>query len=80
MAENSFEGPADPAAAATGRPRGRRFDPLSLIAGLGALAGSGYVFLEGPVWIGHVDPRWVIAGIAVVIGVILLAASLRKDR
>ncbi|MBB3662060.1 MULTISPECIES: hypothetical protein [Prauserella salsuginis group] len=79
MAEqNPFEHPTD--SAATGTSPRRRFDPLSLVAGLAALGGTGYVFLDGPAWIGHVDPRWLIAGIAVLIGVGMLAASLRKDR
>lgn len=78
MAEqNPFEHTPDPAA----DPRDRhRFDPLSLLAGLAALGGAGYVFFDGPMWIGHVDPRWVVAGIAVLVGVVMLAASLRKDR
>lgn len=60
--------------------RGRRFDPVSLIAGLAALCGSAYVFFEAQTWIGQLDARWLVAGAAVVIGVIMLAASLRKDR
>lgn len=59
--------------------RRRGFDPLSLVAGIAALCASAYVFLDGPAWIGHLDPRWILAGVAVVIGVGMLAASLRRQ-
>lgn len=57
-----------------------RFDPVTLIAGLITLAVSGYVLSGGPQWIGIPDGRWILAGVAVVVGIGMLAASLRGDR
>lgn len=60
----------------TGR---RGFDPLALVAGLATLAVSGYVLSDGPQWIGIPDMRWILAGVAVLVGIGMLASSLRRQ-
>lgn len=62
------------------QPLYRRFpDVVSLIFGLGALLVSGYVF-SGQWWLPSIDPRWAIAGGALLVGLLLLGASLRPRR
>ncbi|GAA1207757.1 hypothetical protein [Prauserella alba] len=63
-----------------GSDTGRRVDPLTLTAGVATLAVSAYVISGGPTWLGLPDGRWLLAGVAVLIGVVMLAASLRKER
>ncbi|WP_026422457.1 hypothetical protein [Actinokineospora inagensis] len=60
--------------------KSRRFDPLALIAGLATLAASSYVLTDGRIWVPSLDPRWMIAGAAVLVGVSLLGCSLRGKR
>lgn len=57
--------------------RGARPDPLTLIAGLVALFASAYVLTDGAVSLPSLDPRWLIAGSALLVGLLLLGASLR---
>ena len=52
-------------------------DLLTLLAGVATLLVSGYVLSDGASWLPSMDPRWLIAGGALVVGLILLAASLR---
>ncbi|GAA1244644.1 hypothetical protein GCM10009676_33120 [Prauserella halophila] len=59
---------------------GQRVDPLTLTAGIATLAVSAYVLSGGPTWFGLPDGRWILAGVAVLLGVGMLAASLRKER
>ncbi|SER80005.1 hypothetical protein [Actinokineospora terrae] len=59
----------------TKTPRG--FDPLALIAGLATLAASAYVLTDGRIWLPSLDPRWMIAGVAVLVGLLLLGGTLR---
>lgn len=62
-------------------PRRRRGpDVFTLIAGVAALFVSAYILTDGAAWLPSVDPRWALAGGALLIGVLLLLASLRSDR
>jgi hypothetical protein len=59
----------------------RRFpDPVNLVAGLLTLWVAVYALSDGRFGFTGLDPRWVIAGIALLIGVLLLGASLRPSR
>lgn len=63
--------------------RSRQFDWFSLLAGFAALGASAYILGDGPVWWPAMDLRWIIAGAAVLIGVVLLGSSIvggRRDR
>lgn len=59
------------------RPKKRGIDAFTLIAGLATLLISGYVLSDGASWMPTFDIRWVLAGGAVLIGVLMLAASFR---
>jgi hypothetical protein len=52
-------------------------DLLTLIVGVATLIVSAYVLTDGNLWVPSVDPRWIIAGGALVVGLILLGSSLR---
>ncbi|ANY07468.1 hypothetical protein [Pseudonocardia sp. HH130630-07] len=57
----------------------RRPDPLALVAGLIALV----IAVAGLTGVGpweYVDLRWLLAGVAVVVGIVFLVASLRNSR
>ena len=55
----------------------KRFpDVLTLLAGLGTLLVSAYVITDGAFRIPN--PTWIVAGGALLVGVLLLASSLRK--
>jgi fatty acid desaturase len=60
--------------------RRRRPDLFTLIAGLATLFVSSYVLTDGAVWWPSIDPRWLLTGGAVLVGVFLLASSLRGGR
>lgn len=63
------------------RPEAKRgFDVLTLTVGLGALLVSGYALSDGALWLPGMDLRWVLAGGAVLVGILLLTASLRGGR
>lgn len=53
-------------------------DPFTLLAGIATLLVSGYVLGDGSGWWPDVDFRWMIAGAAVLAGVILLGSSFRR--
>lgn len=55
----------------------RRVDWFTLVAGIGTLLAAGYVLGDGPSWLPVLDLRWVLAGAAALVGVVLLASSLR---
>jgi hypothetical protein len=61
-------------------PRRRWPDPLNLIAGLITLGVAVYALTDGRVGLHGVDPKWIIAAGALLIGVLLLGASLRPRR
>jgi len=52
-------------------------DVLTLIAGIATLLVSAYVLTDGALWVPSIDPRWILAGGALVVGGFLLIASLR---
>jgi hypothetical protein len=67
---------ADPAAPATQRGP----DLLTLAAGLGALGIATTGLLGGIPWLPKLDTRWVLAGIALAVGLLLVLGSLRPPR
>ena len=62
------------------RPARRGVDLFTLIVGLATLLVSAYVLSDGASWMPTFDFRWVLAGGAVFVGVLLLGASFRKRR
>jgi hypothetical protein len=62
------------------RPRRRMPDPLNLIVGLITLGVASYALTDGQWGLPAVDPRWVVAGGALLVGLLLLGASLRPGR
>ncbi|OLF12458.1 hypothetical protein [Actinophytocola xanthii] len=60
--------------------RRRRPDLFTLIAGLATLFVSSFVLTDGTVWWPRIDGRWLVTGGAVLVGVLLLASSLRGGR
>ncbi|WP_410656520.1 hypothetical protein [Amycolatopsis sp. lyj-112] len=62
------------------QPAKRGVDVFTLIVGIATLLVSGYVLSDGASWLPQFDFRWVMAGGAIFVGVLLLAASVRKSR
>jgi hypothetical protein len=58
----------------------RQFDPIMLILGVATLAVAAYIIGYGYVPFPHLDTKWVIAGGGVLVGVLMLTASLRPKR
>ena len=61
-------------------PARRRVDTVALVAGLLTLVASGYVLSDGALWVPGLEPRWLLAGAALLVGVLMLAGSLRNGR
>jgi hypothetical protein len=59
-------------------PQRRGLDPLVLIAAPTTLLAAAYVLTDGVFWVGSAT-RWVLAGCAVLVGLLLLAGS-RSNR
>ena len=60
------------------RPAKRRgLDPLTLLFGIGALLVSGAALTNGSGLLPDVDPRWLLAGGAVLVGLLLLIGTMR---
>jgi hypothetical protein len=58
---------------------GRRFpDLLMLLAGIGTLLVSAYVLTDGAFTVPN--PTWLLAGGALLVGILLLASSMRGKR
>jgi hypothetical protein len=55
-----------------------KIDGFTLLAGIATLLVSAYVLSDGANWLPEMNLRWVLAGGAVVVGVLMLAASLRR--
>jgi hypothetical protein len=70
----AYDNPAD------SRPAKRGVDVFTLIVGVATLLISAYVVSDGASWLPHFDFRWVIAGGAVFVGLMLLGASFGKRR
>lgn len=64
----------------TAQPEKRGVDVFTLIIGIATLLVSGYVLSDGASWLPRFDFRWIMAGGAIFVGVLLLAASVRKKR
>jgi hypothetical protein len=62
------------------RPRRRFPDPLNLIVGLFTIGVASYALSDGGWGLPAMDPRWVVAGGALLVGLLLLGASLRPGR
>jgi hypothetical protein len=62
------------------RPGKRGVDVFTLIVGLATLLASVYVLTDGAHFLPAFDFRWVLAGGAVLIGVLMLGASFRGGR
>lgn len=58
----------------------RGIDPLTLVVGLGALFAAAVGLSEDTSWVSAIDPRWLLAAGAVLVGVLLLVGTLRKPR
>jgi hypothetical protein len=58
----------------------RGVDVVGLVFGLGTLIAAAFMLSDGTIWPGDMDPRWVLASGAMVIGLGLLVGSLRKRR
>lgn len=61
----------------TGRRRG--VDPFTLLAGIATLLASGYILGDGPSWWPQIDFRWLLAGAALLVGLVLLGSSVRRS-
>ena len=48
-------------------------DVFTLLVGLATLFASAYVLTDGGLWVPSMDPRWLITGAALFVGVLLLA-------
>lgn len=55
-------------------------DLLTLLIGLGALGIAGTALLGGIAWLPDVDGRWVLAALALIVGLLLVIGSLRPPR
>lgn len=55
-------------------------DLLLLLCGVVTLLVGAYAVSDGRIWLRNMDPRWIIAGGALVVGLLLLAASTRSGR
>ncbi|MEV6879574.1 hypothetical protein [Amycolatopsis sp. NPDC051128] len=62
------------------RPARRGVDFFTLIVGIATLLVSVYVLSDGASWLPRFDFRWVIAGGAVFVGLMLLGASFGGKR
>jgi hypothetical protein len=67
----------DETAALTPRPGP---DLLTLVAGLGSLGIAAIALLGGVAWLPDVDGRWILAGLALLVGLLLVIGSLRTPR
>ncbi|MGH3781383.1 MAG: hypothetical protein ACRDRO_12345 [Pseudonocardiaceae bacterium] len=67
----------DEAAALTPR---RGPDLLTLVAGLGSLGIAVTALLGGVAWLPDIDGRWVLAALALLVGLLLVISSLRPPR
>lgn len=65
----------------TGTESRRRWpDLFTLLCGVATLFVSSYVLTDGRVWVPTADLRWVLAGGALLVGLLMLASSLRGGR
>ncbi|MDQ2790076.1 MAG: hypothetical protein M3Y73_10300 [Actinomycetota bacterium] len=69
--------PTDDTAALTPR---RGPDLLTLVAGVGSLGIAATALLGGVTWLPDIDGRWVLAAMALLVGLLLVISSLRPAR
>ena len=67
----------DVATDTTDHPRRRGPDPVALVVGLATLAMAVFAFVGELPDLGFVDPRWLLAGGAATVGLLLLVGTLR---
>lgn len=60
--------------------RRRGVDLTTLVLGIATLLVSAYVLSDGATWLPAYDLKWVLAGGAVLVGALMLGASLRGGR
>jgi hypothetical protein len=58
----------------------KRFDPFALFAGIATLLVSSFVLTDGRVWQAMPDARWLVAGVAVIGGLMLLLGSTMRGK
>ncbi|SFB32120.1 hypothetical protein SAMN05216266_108124 [Amycolatopsis marina] len=81
MAESDTSNPYDyDEPAAPEQPTRRGVDLFTLVAGVATLLISAYVLSDGDSWLPSFDLRWILAGGAVLVGVLMLGASMRGGR
>lgn len=61
-------------------PARSRPDFLTLICGLATLGVAGFVLSDGQMWLPVLDFRWIVAGGAVLAGLLFIGLSLRRNR
>ncbi|MEU3275543.1 hypothetical protein ABZ639_32225 [Saccharomonospora sp. NPDC006951] len=62
------------------KPRRQGLDVLTLLAGIATLLVSVYILSDGDNWLPAFDLRWVLAGGAVLVGALMLGASMSNGR
>lgn len=60
-------------------PRRRRVNLFTLVLGVATLLVSGYLLTDGVSWLPTLDLRWILAGGAVLVGALMLGASMRRN-
>lgn len=61
-------------------PQRRRIDIATMLCGIATLLASAYVLTDGAIWIPSLDPRWLLAGGALVVAAFLLIGTFRGRR
>jgi hypothetical protein len=76
MPQSGPQHPGEPTALASRRGP----DLLTLVTGLGALGLATTTLLGGIAWLPRADGRWMIAALALIVGLLLVIGSLRPQR
>lgn len=79
MNDNTDPAPRNTHDAAALPPR-RGPDLLTLVVGLGSLGVAATALLGGVSWLPDIDGRWILAGLALLVGLLLVVSSLRPPR
>lgn len=59
-------------------PQRRRVNVFTLLFGVATLLVSAYVLSDGATWLPGLDLRWILAGGAILVGTLMLGASMRR--